>query len=155
MYWTKICCATVAALVSVGVYGHDCSGGTGGGMDATGNDCGLAVESQPLPVASSKMTGTQEPLITPISPVKTSKVTTIKGATREAVTINDKRDRFAQERYSPTEPIKTSKVVNVESPVACSGGASGGMDATGNECNGIEPVTLGTALASASKRPAP
>ena len=37
---TKLLATAIAATVfSVSAYAHDCSGGPGGGMDATGNQC--------------------------------------------------------------------------------------------------------------------
>jgi len=33
-----------AMLVAGTVHAHDCSGGAGGGMDATGNDCGVVAD---------------------------------------------------------------------------------------------------------------
>jgi hypothetical protein len=33
-----------AMLVAGAVHAHDCSGGAGGGMDATGNDCGVVAD---------------------------------------------------------------------------------------------------------------
>lgn len=47
-----------AMLVAGAVHAHDCSGGAGGGMDATGNDCGgvadVAFAGDPVAAAAAR-----------------------------------------------------------------------------------------------------
>jgi hypothetical protein len=121
----KIYCFTAAALLSTAVYGQTCSGGAGGGTDATGNECGIAVETPVTPAAITKPTGVQIPPDVGVVPVAG------KMSRREMHLI---RYRSAHTHAAPAEPVKASTIATHDEAAGCSTGASGGMDATGNEC---------------------
>ena len=72
-----------AALFPLGAYAHDCSGGTDGGMDATGNQCNAEVvvpaassdratsTSTPVTTIEAKKTATKDRIETPNASVRT------------------------------------------------------------------------------------
>jgi hypothetical protein len=122
----KIYCFTAAALLSTAVYGQTCSGGAGGGTDATGNECGIAVETPVTPAATPKPTGVQIRPDVAVVPVASGKM-----SRREMRLI---RYRSSHAHAVPAEPTKTSTIATPDDSARCSTGASGGMDATGNEC---------------------
>ncbi len=53
-----------AMLVAGTVHAHDCSGGAGGGMDATGNDCGVVADvitsTEGAPAAAARQPAVSE-----------------------------------------------------------------------------------------------
>jgi hypothetical protein len=122
----RIYCFTAAALLSTAVYGQTCSGGAGGGTDATGNECGIAVEAPTTPIVSARSTGVQIPPDVAVVPVASGKM-----SRRELRLI---RYRSAHPHAAPAEPIKASTMATHDDTAGCSTGVSGGMDATGNEC---------------------
>ena len=70
---TKLLITVIAAtLLPIAAYAHDCSGGTDGGMDATGNQCnGSTVVS-----ASTGRATTTPTKVAKAQPKKTAKATT-------------------------------------------------------------------------------
>jgi hypothetical protein len=143
----------VACLLSVfvctAVDAHhvpSCSGGPGGGVDATGNQCSAAgheVDSTPQSEAVAR------PAATNAAPVRhhatalgsPSAGRVVPGPHNTAV--SQSTDRFARQvKHAPAEsPVGTAKAANTEEGL-CSGGSEGGMDATGNQCNPVGSVPL-------------
>jgi len=123
-----------------------CSGGSGGGADATGNQCndGVAVGAYAdgsdiaSPPRTAKMSGIEPSGTARIGPRPTATVSAahrspteeVKGVSRVAVTV-----------VPPQLPVKTSKV-EVRDSSPCSGGSDGGTDATGNQCNATSVAEL-------------
>jgi hypothetical protein len=127
----------LSAFVCVAAQAQECSGGPGGGVDATGNQCsapGQAVDST-LPVAvlaraapaavvpaAAHATPANQPVARAAVPVPT------------AASVGGSPDRFTVSARPPAEPVHTAKIESGEEAV-CSGGVDGGTDATGNQCN--------------------
>ena len=106
-------------------------------MDATGNQCSDAativenVSEIALLRPTAKMSGSEQsmvnPAVTPL-PLKMFPASTKSNVLPQAAS------RFAEAVPAPTVPVKTSKIETVDASL-CSGGADGGMDATGNQCS--------------------
>jgi len=121
----------LSAFVCVAVQAQECSGGPGGGVDATGNQCsapGQAVDST-LPVTvlaraapAARATPANQPVARAAVPVPTP------------ASVDGSSDRFTVSARPPAEPVHTAKIESGEEAV-CSGGVDGGIDATGNQCN--------------------
>jgi len=121
----------LSAFVCVAAQAQECSGGPGGGVDATGNQCsapGQAVDST-LPVTvlaraapAARATPANQPVARAAVPVPT------------AASVGASPDRFTVSARPPAEPVRTAKIESEEEAV-CSGGVDGGIDATGNQCN--------------------
>ena len=121
----------LSAFVCVAAQAQECSGGPGGGVDATGNQCsapGQAVDST-LPVTvlaraapAARATPANQPVARAAVPVPT------------AASVGASPDRFTVSARPPAEPVHTAKIESGEEAV-CSGGVDGGTDATGNQCN--------------------
>jgi len=121
----------LSAFVCVAAQAQECSGGPGGGVDATGNQCsapGQAVDST-LPVTvlaraapAARATPANQPVARAAVPVPT------------AASVGASPDRFTVSARLPAEPVHTAKIESEEEAV-CSGGVDGGIDATGNQCN--------------------
>ena len=113
MHVSAIFCMAAEATFSGTLYAQGCSGGAGGGTDATGNECSSWVEylaSQPAP-GTSMMLGVQPSLPKARTAAVSAKMSsTVRGT------------------------VKISKIVVAEA-AGCSGGSSGGMDSTGNQCS--------------------
>ena len=124
MNWTRINGAVVVALLSTAVHGQICSGGPGGGADATGNDCGLDTETQRVFVSSDKMTGAHTPVAPSAAPMRSSKMAPV------VITL----PRLSKLRLVSTALVEPAKIVPRVDAEGCSRGANGGMDATGNDC---------------------
>ena len=121
----------LSAFVCVAAQAQECSGGPGGGVDATGNQCsapGQAVDST-LPVTvlaraapAARATPANQPVARAAVPVPT------------AASVGASPDRFTVSARPPAEPVRTAKI-EIEEEAVCSGGVDGGIDATGNQCN--------------------
>lgn len=133
----------LAAVLAGPVHAQVCSGGNGGGVDATGNQCnapndvaaytnGSGITS---PAKAAKMSGVRPSgfaVRPPVSPAKMS------GALSTPTVVAQPASRLARAPTPPGAPVKTTKIDNA-SASPCSGGAYGGMDVNGNQCD--EPPT--------------
>jgi hypothetical protein len=133
----------LVAVVALAGPGHaqGCSGGNGGGMDATGNQCGDAATIglyangsdivSPRPTA--KMSGIQQSTAATAGTRPTMKMSGVSGAPAASTVSAQGASRFAKAAPPPSAPVKTSKIETVDAS-SCAGGPDGGMDATGNQC---------------------
>ena len=120
--WTFL----LTALVAGPVYAA-CSGGDGGGLDATGNQC-----STPDYVAQSdKMSGAHVSTPATVPLIRSLKMSVLLPT---AKIVAAPVSRIVQAAVLATPPVKTAKVENW-AEAACSGGAGGGMDVNGNQCD--------------------
>ena len=129
-----LCLIATVAFVSP-VYAQECSGGNGGGTDATGNQCGNPATAEAYTAVSSPQPTAKMGRVEPSRPTeaRTGLTAKMSAATAKPTLVTQGTSRFPKVAGAPVAPIKTSKVdAGYASP--CSGGANGGMDATGNEC---------------------
>lgn len=133
-------------------YAQECSGGSGGGVDATGNQCSHAATIEAYTTASppqvtAKMGGIEQSKVTGATVAPTAKMS---AAPAKPTAVAKEASRFPKVAAPPAAPVRTAKIEAGDgSP--CSGGASGGMDATGNECGG-SPVSGDAVITVATKR---
>jgi hypothetical protein len=134
-----------AALVCSGpLHAQDCSGGPAGGTDATGNQCNAASEpaarlmptEAPSPRLAAKMVARPAAETTalrgqPAATQPSAKITAVAVASSSTAAPTD---RLREAANPVVAAVATSKVQAGSGP-ECSGGAHGGMDATGNQCN--------------------
>ncbi len=114
---------SLAAVLVGPVHAQSCSGGDGGGIDATGNQCSTLSEV----VASAEhplFWERYEPLIRWVKMSGPSSMPTVVAAPAS---------RMVRAAVPASAPVKTAKVQNW-SEASCSGGAYGGMDVNGNQC---------------------
>ena len=128
----------LVAAFAAPLHAQVCSGGAGGGIDATGNQCSdastVGAHENASNIASSgptaKMNGNQQ---STAATVVTRLPTKVSGAAATPVVSAQGASRIAKAPAPPSAPVKTSKIETTDvSP--CSGGLHGGMDATGNQC---------------------
>jgi hypothetical protein len=128
----------LAAVLAGPLHAQVCSGGAGGGVDATGNQCGDAAiigvnangsdNASPLPTA--KMSGVQQSTAAAAGTHPTAKM----AAAPATPSVSAQGvGRFAKAAMPPSAPVKTSKIETVDAS-PCAGGPDGGMDTTGNQC---------------------
>jgi hypothetical protein len=121
-----------AIAISQSLHAQSCSGGAGGGMDATGNQC-----NAPASVAAFA----PEPVAVP--PVELSGADSSRRVRPLAVRLS--KSWLPQFRSTALAiPVSRSTAAVIVPPTTvenggtfkstCSGGADGGMDATGNQC---------------------
>jgi hypothetical protein len=108
-------------------------------MDVTGNECNTAdvASSNMSSVESSQPTakmGGEKRLVAVER--RTSSMVRPATATKVVMVKAEPVNRFPKVATAPVERVMTSKIEN-GTTAECSGGTGGGMDATGNECNGI------------------
>jgi hypothetical protein len=132
----------LSTFVCVAAHAQTCSGGAGGGSDATGNQCsapGTGLDSVPsVAVIAHPAAATPTPMLARASPPgRQSKGAAAPGPQIRAV--SPPADRFPVIAKSPVQPVHSTKIANAEE-APCSGGTDGGTDATGNECNSAEPA---------------
>ena len=143
------------AVLAAPLHAQVCSGGASGGMDATGNECsdgdiirGYVNGSN---IASSgptaKMSGIERSTVVMVGARPSTKMSAVPVA---ALLSADGTSRIAKASPPPGEPVKTAKIETGVS-ASCSGGGDGGMDATGNQCNGIS-LPMNAPLVVAAKR---
>lgn len=141
----------LAAILAGSVHAQVCSGGNGGGVDATGNQCNspndVAAYTTALgtipPAPTARVGGARPSLVKAPAPVGPAKMAA-PASTTSAVAMPASRMTGVSSR--PGAPVKTAKIEGgSDSP--CSGGADGGMDATGNQC-GEPPAPTGIKLAA-------
>ena len=129
----------LSAFVCVSAQAQDCSGGPGGGVDPTGNQCSTpatAIDtSYPVPAVVRPAAAVAVPM--PVHAAATGSRT--RGTTTAVQTAAASKpvDRFPATATSPSEPIHTAKIRDAQDP-SCSGGTDGGIDATGNQCNSVD-----------------
>jgi hypothetical protein len=120
-------------LFSQSLHAQSCSGGTDGGMDATGNQCnapGSVATHTTAPVAAppdelnwKHSSGRARPLAIRLSKNSMPQF--------RASTLAMSASRTAAAVIAPPTTTKNERTFNA----TCSGGADGGMDATGNQCS--------------------
>jgi len=128
---------SLAAVLAGPVHAQMCSGGAGGGMDATGNECStlsevaaFATGSAIAPPQITKM-GSVRALVSAALPAIRLTKTSSQGSVPTAMTTP--ASRKLQSAASPSVPAKTAKAA-AGAEAFCSGGAGGGMDLNGAEC---------------------
>jgi hypothetical protein len=127
----------LSAVVCAAAPAQTCSGGAAGGADATGNQCsapGVDVDAAPPVLALVR-----PPVAIPAPAPAVARPTGSRsaGALAQApIAAAHGRglDRFPVKAKPPSEPLHTAKIEKPQDS-ECSGGAEGGMDATGNQCN--------------------
>lgn len=134
------------------VYAQECSGGTGGGIDATGNQCSNTAIVQAYTTASSpqvtaKMGGIEQSKATEARAAPTAKMS---AASAKPTEVAQGASRFPKVAAPPAAPVRTVKMEAGEA-APCSGGADGGMDATGNQCGGYPVAGEDTVITAAAK----
>ena len=145
-----LCLIATVAFVSP-VYAQECSGGYGGGTDATGNQCGNAAAEAYTAVSSPQPTAKMG-RVEPSKPTeaRTGSTAKMSAALAKPTVVAQGASRFPKVVAPPVAPVKTSKI-DVGDASPCSGGANGGMDATGNEC-GESPVAEEKAVIILAKK---
>jgi hypothetical protein len=132
--WTCL----VAVVLAGPVHAQLCSGGDGGGIDATGNQCstpndvvasaaGSGVNS---PAQADKMKGVHVSIPAAAPPIRSAKMS---GRSSTPTVVAGPASRTVRAAVPASAPVKTAKVQNW-SEAPCSGGAYGGMDVNGNQC---------------------
>jgi hypothetical protein len=133
----------LSAFVCVSAQAQECSGGPGGGVDATGNQCsipGAAVDtSSPATELARPAAAISAPM--PVHALATgSRMTGASAPATRTASVRQPADRFPAAAKASTEPIHTAKISESHEP-SCSGGVDGGIDATGNQCNSVDGAT--------------
>jgi hypothetical protein len=132
---------SLAAVLVGPVHAQSCSGGDGGGVDATGNEC-----STPDNVVASTeyrlFWDRYEPLI---------RLAKSSGRSSTPTVVAAPASRMGRVAVPASAPVKTVKVQNW-SEASCSGGAYGGMDVNGNQC-GEAPAPEGSNVVAQNKNP--
>ena len=124
---------SLVAVLAGPVYAQVCSGGNGGGMDATGNQCNTLNEVAAFAAGSAIIPSTQ---ITKMGSVPASAALT---AIRLAKTSNQDSAPTAmaapasKKLHAAPRPSMSAKTA-AGSEAFCSGGAGAGMDVNGNQC---------------------
>jgi hypothetical protein len=141
----------LAAVLAGPAHAQVCSGGSGGGVDATGNQCNsphdvaaYTTGSGSVPPARATKSGGVHPSTLAVPPsIHPDKLS---GPPSTPVVVAKSANRMASAAAPPSAPVKTAKIeTGAMSP--CSGGAEGGMDATGNQC-GEPPAAAAVKLAA-------
>lgn len=128
----------LAAVLAGPAHAQVCSGGHGGGVDATGNQCntltnvvayttGSEITAQ---VQAAKMGGVKTAASAAPPAIHSAKMS---GPPSTPAAVAMPASPIARVVASPSVPARIAKLETV-SPSLCSGGADGGMDATGNQC---------------------
>ena len=127
----------IASFAFVGpVCAQECSGGYGGGTDATGNQCNSAAAEAYITGASPQQAAKMG-RIEQSKPIeaRTGPTAKMSGALAKLTVVAQGVSGFPKFVALPVAPVKTSKTkIEVRDASSCSGGAGDGMDATGNEC---------------------
>jgi hypothetical protein len=124
--------ATAMAL-SQSLHAQSCSGGADGGMDATGNQCsdpGTVAIHTTWPVAAPPVELKEKDSSAGIRPIAVRLSKNSLPQFRATTLAMPTSRTAAAASASPITP-KTDGA----SKATCSGGADGGMDATGNQCS--------------------
>jgi hypothetical protein len=133
-----------AFACSAPLYAQVCSGGPEGGVDATGNQCstpgdtaGYTVSSRAeSPQLTARTGGGQRSV--PVA----HRVKHVPMSAAAAAAPMPKAKPVSHYPKAAATAVATAKTPNteVESGLECSGGADGGMDPTGNQCNNSPPA---------------
>jgi len=135
---------SLAAVLAGPVHAQGCSGGDGGGMDATGNQCNTLHEAAAVttssaiapPTQGAKMGSARASASAARPAIRSAKQSSQNSApTAMAVPASGKLQAAA-----PGISAKTAKTAP-GSEAFCSGGAGGGMDVNGAECGGFSAAT--------------
>ena len=132
----RVFCLFFVGMVAVPANGQECSGGQGGGMDATGNQCsnpalndpesGIVARTRSSPPAIGGRSASEGTFrISPAAPTR--------GAQLRLTAAKLGDGRVPVKTVPLGVPLHTAKIADVHE-ATCSGGADGGMDATGNQC---------------------
>jgi hypothetical protein len=135
--WTCL----VAAVLAGPVHAQSCSGGNGGGIDATGNQCSTPNEVV-LSAEHPSFWARYEPLI---------RWAKMSGRSSTPTVVAAPAARMVRAAVPAGALVKTAKVQN-GSEAHCSGGTYGGMDVNGNQC-GEAPAPEGINLVARNKTP--
>lgn len=143
-----------AAVVCAGsIHAQGCSGGADGGMDATGNQCGDASLVGTKAVGD---TGATAAIATPgIDHQRAESASSGAGQQepmarepRRLIATNLVAPRLAHVTVASATASRTAKSEGTRD-ATCSGGADGGMDATGNQCSAYIQDSGNVAVADA------
>jgi hypothetical protein len=123
--------AVVAVALALGgsVHAQVCSGGSDGGMDAAGVQCNDAGRTQAVPPQQPQAMPTRPVARAPVAIVPHLQRASLREVRAFAAPMPAGRTVFAPTSRQPG----TLPAARLES--TCSGGPSGGADATGNQCN--------------------
>ena len=136
--WRAVCLLSAFACASA--QAQDCSGGVGGGIDATGNQCSVTtgdIDSAPAAAVYARP-AVVSATTTRLRAMPTgSRSTGTNAATLQTASAGAPASRFPVNSKPAAEPVRTAKIGDAREPL-CSGGIDGGMDATGNQCNPAE-----------------
>ena len=137
----RVACLLSAFLCAATDAHHapSCSGGPGGGVDSTGNQCSAAghdVDSTPQSEAVARPAATNAAHVryhaTAIGSPSAGHV--VPGPHNTAVSQSTHRFAGQVKQTRAESPVGPAKTANTEEGL-CSGGSDGGTDATGNQCN--------------------
>lgn len=152
-----------AVAFSQSLHAQGCSGGAGGGVDATGNQCsdGTTIRlyadgsdaASPLP--TPKMSGISQSTRATDGKRPTAKMSALPAA---SIAPKQGTTSLASAATPPHASVKTSKIETADAS-PCAGGPDGGTDATGNQCNApvdVAPPALASSpdAGAATKAPA-
>ena len=144
---------TAAVVFAGAIHAQGCSGGADGGMDATGNQCGNASL-----VGTSAGAVATTPVTTPGTDQRLESASP--GVGRQKTTARDARKLVATHIAPRAVPVTTANATSPRTAkadgtrdAACSGGADGGMDATGNQCSAYTQDKRSIAVADAVTPP--
>ena len=144
----RAACLAAVILVSASLHAQNCSGGPEGGMDATGSQCNAPgsvgeYPTEPVAVPSAQLSGGRwSSLQRPPLALATQRLRPQFRSTAIAIPVS----RLSVGGVTVIAPPKTIKI-EVVPEATCSGGADGGMDATGNQCN-VQSAAAGNAIAT-------
>jgi hypothetical protein len=130
----------LSAFVCVAAAAQTCSGGAGGGADASGNQCSAAGTDGDSAPPVSAIARPAVAIAAPSAALVRPTGSRSKGAAvpaSNAVAQARRLDRFPVNANNAKPPAELAHTVKIEQTqqAACSGGADGGMDATGNQCD--------------------
>ncbi len=135
--WTFL----LAAVLAGPVHAQSCSGGNGGGIDATGNQCSTPNEVV-VSAEHQSFWARYEPLI---------RWAKMSGRSSTPTVVAAPAASMVRAAVPARALVKTAKVQN-GSEAHCSGGAYGGMDVNGSQC-GEAPAPEGINLVARNKTP--
>ena len=146
----------LAAVLAGPLHAQSCSGGDGGGIDATGNQCSTpndvaasaAGSGVNLSAQADKMSGVHVSIPAAAPLIRSAKMS---GRSPTPTVVAVPTSRLVRAAVPASAPVKTVKVQNW-AEASCSGGAYGGMDVNGNQC-GEAPAPQGISLVAQKKTP--
>jgi hypothetical protein len=136
MMTLRIACF-LSVFVCAAAHAQNCSGGSGGGIDATGNQCSVAGTDIDSAVRTAVLARPAVLIATPAPARATptgSRATGTMAPGPQTASVGQPVGRFPGNAKPPAEPVRTAKMGNAQEAL-CSGGPDGGMDAAGNQCN--------------------